>query len=195
MSASARVPGRLPPTARLLGTLAMLVAIAGLPPAHAPWLWVPTLLWIAIFVLAGAPWRPLLRRLLWLSPLIAGTALGAALSGHGPDWRLLAWRSGLSLATVLLLGATTPFADLLDALRRLRVPSLLISVLALMHRYLAVIGDESARMQRARTARTLTRSRPLAWRNAASVVGVLFVRSTERAERVYAAMCARGWRT
>jgi cobalt/nickel transport system permease protein len=62
-----------------------------------------------------------------------------------------------------------------------------------MHRYLFVLRDESGRMGRARSARTFTRGRRFAWLAAASVVGQLFVRASARAERIYDAMCARGW--
>jgi cobalt/nickel transport system permease protein len=63
-----------------------------------------------------------------------------------------------------------------------------------MHRYIFVLAEESARMARARASRTFNRNRPFAWVAAASVVGQLFIRASERAERVYDAMCARGWK-
>ncbi len=103
-------------------------------------------------------------------------------------------KSTLCLATMILLTNTTPFADLLRTLRRLRVPGLLITVLALMYRYLFVLIDEAERMQRARRSRTFSARRAHVWASLATLGGQLFVRSTERAERIYAAMCARGWR-
>ena len=48
-------------------------------------------------------------------------------------------------------------------------------------------------MRRAGASRTFTPRRAWAWHAGASVVQ-LFIRSSERAERIYAAMCARGWR-
>jgi energy-coupling factor transporter transmembrane protein EcfT len=50
-------------------------------------------------------------------------------------------------------------------------------------------------MVRARRSRTFSRDRASVWRSSASVIAQLFVRSSERAERIYAAMCARGWKT
>jgi cobalt/nickel transport system permease protein len=79
-------------------------------------------------------------------------------------------------------------------LRRLRLPKLLVTTLALMYRYLFLLTDEAQRMQRARAARTFRVDRARSWRAAATMVAQLFVRSTERAERIYAAMLARGWR-
>jgi cobalt/nickel transport system permease protein len=63
-----------------------------------------------------------------------------------------------------------------------------------MHRYLFVLLDEMERMQRARRSRTFVASRTSVWRGSAQVAALLFVRASERAERVYLAMCARGWR-
>ena len=95
---------------------------------------------------------------------------------------------------MVVLANTTPFADLLQVLRRAHVPALLVTTLALMYRYLFVLVDEARRMKRARMSRTFTAQRSVQWRTLATVVGQLFVRTTERAERIYAAMCARGWR-
>ena len=94
----------------------------------------------------------------------------------------------------LVVTSTTPFAELLRTLRALRVPALLVTVLALMYRYLFVLVDEAERMQRARRSRSFSGRRVHAWASLATLAGQLFVRSSERAERIYAAMCARGWR-
>jgi cobalt/nickel transport system permease protein len=103
-------------------------------------------------------------------------------------------KSTLCLFTVILLSNTTPFSDLLLALKRFGVPKLLITILALMYRYLFVLIDEAERLSRARSSRTFSDSRLLRWHTLASLIGQLFVRSTERAERIYAAMSARGWK-
>jgi cobalt/nickel transport system permease protein len=137
----------------------------------------------------------LLRRLLLLSPFVAGVIAANAFraDSHG-DWRLLAARSGICLLAVILLSNSTPFSQMLAVLRRVHVPPLLITTLALMHRYLFVLVEESERMRRARASRTLRRSRRARWRVLGSVVGQLFLRASERAERIYDAMCARGWK-
>ncbi|MEI2701488.1 MAG: CbiQ family ECF transporter T component [Baekduia sp.] len=54
--------------------------------------------------------------------------------------------------------------------------------------------DEAERMRRARAARTMTRRRWHVWRMSSGVIGRLFVRASERAERLYGAMLARGWK-
>jgi cobalt/nickel transport system permease protein len=108
--------------------------------------------------------------------------------------------SWLSVQVALLLAFTTPFHDLVDALRELRLPRILVSIISFMYRYLAVLGDEASRMMRARDARSAigpdgTAGGSLRWRATVTgrMVGSLFLRAYERSERIYAAMQARGF--
>jgi cobalt/nickel transport system permease protein len=109
-------------------------------------------------------------------------------------------KSWLSLQAALLLAYTTAFADLVDALRALRIPALIVSIISFMYRYLAVLSDEAGRMSRARRSRSAEAPKgrsggPLAWRArvTGAMVGSLFIRSYERSERIYAAMLSRGF--
>jgi cobalt/nickel transport system permease protein len=137
----------------------------------------------------------LFRRLLVLSPFVLGVVLVNAFQPAGRDkWLAVAAKSVLCLLTVILVSNTTPFSQILRVLKSIHVPALLITTLALMYRYLFVLMDESERMRRARASRTFTRGRRFHWNTLATVVGQLFVRASERAERIYDAMCARGWK-
>ena len=186
---------RWPAAAKMAVALGLLFGTALVPAGWTAWFEVVTLVLVAVMVLGKIPPGPVLRRLLALSPFVAGVALAAAWHPGGTlDWKITALRSGLCLATVILLAQTTPFGEMLAVLRRARVPALLVTTIALMQRYLFVLADETERMGRARASRTFTRGRWFAWRTAATVVGQLFVRASERAEHVYDAMCARGWR-
>jgi len=109
-------------------------------------------------------------------------------------------KSWLSVVVAVLLTATTPMPALLGALRWLRVPRLLVATVAFAYRYLFVVADEAGRMLRARASRSAAlpgrrAGRSLRWRArvAGHLAGTLFVRSIDRAERVYAAMLARGY--
>ena len=97
------------------------------------------------------------------------------------------------LLIMVLLSNTTRFADPAEVLRALRVPRILVATLGLMYRYLFVLTDERNRMQRARRARTFTAGRWEEWKAQATTIAHLFVRCTERATRIHAAMCSRGW--
>lgn len=109
-------------------------------------------------------------------------------------------RSWLSVQMAILLTATTPFPDLMHALQHLRVPAVLVSIIAFMYRYLYVLSEEATRLLRAREARSartagLKSGGNIAWRAkiAGQLVGQLFLRSLERSDRVYQAMVARGY--
>jgi cobalt/nickel transport system permease protein len=134
-------------------------------------------------------------RLLVLSPFVLGVVLVNAFQPAGRvNWLGVAAKSVLCLLTVILVSNTTPFSQILRVLKSIRVPALLITTIALMHRYLFVLMDESERMRRARASRTFTHGRRFHWHMLATVVGQLFIRASERAERIYDAMCARGWK-
>ena len=62
-----------------------------------------------------------------------------------------------------------------------------------MHRYLFVLADESARMRRARASRTFTAGRRFRWHTLSTIIAQLFLRASDRADRIYNAMQARGW--
>ncbi len=111
-------------------------------------------------------------------------------------------RSWLSVQAAILLTATTQFPDLMHALRHLKVPSILISIISFMYRYLFVLVDEALRLLRAREARSARlvndgkHGGTVFWRAkvTGNMVGQLFVRSFERSDKVYNAMLARGYR-
>ena len=148
------------------------------------------------FLLAGRiPPRPVFARLLVLEPFAAGVALMALFQPGGPAF--FAWilaRSTVCLLTLVLLSATTPFTDVIAVLRRARVPALFLTTLALMYRYLFLLAEETRRMRRAQAARTFRREdRATVWRHTARLIGRLFIRTHDRAGRIYSAMLARGW--
>jgi cobalt/nickel transport system permease protein len=186
---------RLPAGVKLGAALVMIVGTVVAPGINHGWpLGVALILLVAI-VLSRLPLWFLFRRLLALSPFVLGTALANAVQPAGrTGWVDVALKSTLCLATITVVSNTTPLGEILRVLRRLRVPGLLITTIALMHRYLFVLADEAERMRRARLSRTFTRRRPHYWRALASLIAQLFTRASERAERIYDAMTARGWK-
>jgi cobalt/nickel transport system permease protein len=136
-----------------------------------------------------------LRRLLVVQFFIAGIALLSLLTPPArPVVLSTIIKSNLCVLAMLLLTWTTPFHEILAVLRQLRLPTVLLTTLALMYRYLPVLGEETWRMERARASRTFSRRRRSAWNNLAEIIARLFIRSADRAERIYLAMCARGWK-
>ena len=186
---------RLSAGVKCLAALVLLLAVILLPAARTAWFGGLAVFLAVVAALSRVPLRFLALRLLMLEPFALGVALLALFQHEG--WKafvLLMVRSTLSLSVLILLSNTTPFAELLRVLKLIRVPALIVTCLALMYRYVFILIDETERMHRARACRTFVKHRRQAWRTASEVIGQLFVRSTTRAERIYAAMCARGWR-
>jgi cobalt/nickel transport system permease protein len=186
---------RLPAGLKLAAALVIVIVTATLPVGRWDAGLAIGLLLAAVAVAGRLPPGFVVRRLLTLEPLALGTAGLAFFQADGSRvFATLVMKTTLCLLAMIVLSSTTPFSDLLAVMRRARVPALLVSTLALMYRYLFVLADEAQRMRRARASRTFRPGRWWRWRAGATVIGQLFVRSTERAERIYAAMEARGWK-
>jgi cobalt/nickel transport system permease protein len=185
---------RAPATAKLVGAVAFVIAVALTPRGAWGVLAGAAVALVAASALAGVPPRLLLGRLLVVEPFALGVAVLSLFQpgGVGIFLTLLA-KSTLCLYGFVLIGMTTRFTDLLSALQTLRVPGLIVITLALTYRYLFLLVDEAGRMRRARLSRTCARAGRLDRGLTASVIAQLFLRSSERAERVYAAMSSRGF--
>jgi cobalt/nickel transport system permease protein len=71
------------------------------------------------------------------------------------------------------------------------MPRPLAVQLLFLYRYMTVLGEEAVRMTVAREQRG--GGRPLSIRLYGALVGRLLLRTWDRAERIYLAMCARGF--
>lgn len=184
---------RAPAALKLGASLALILGLAALPVEHSLWALggLPPLLLLA--VLARLNLKELLLRLSLAAPFLLGVASLALFQPHGLRAALgLLAKSAVCLCTLQLLARTTPLAELLRTLRRMHVPELLCEALALLARYSSLLIDEARRMRRARAGRTLRASRWHFWRAQGNSLGLLFVRSVSRAERIQIAMRARG---
>lgn len=208
---------RTDPRVKVILTLALILSVALLPEA-AWWAYAAAFgLLMAVTALARlSPWLVIRRALLGLPFLLAAVTVLFTVPGRtvwqGP-WGIemtdaglvrfasIVSRSLLSLAAAVLLTATTRVPDILHALRHLRVPAVLVGIIAFMYRYLFVLVEEVQRLLRARAARSarlpdVRSGGTVGWRAtvAGYMAGQLFVRSLDRSERVYQAMQARGYR-
>jgi cobalt/nickel transport system permease protein len=186
---------RLPASLKLVLAVAIVVVTVSMPLATWAWFAGAALGLVATCALAHLPGGFVARRLVSLEPFVLGVSLLALLQpAGGRVFAGLVLKSTLCLLTMIVLSSTTAVADMLQVLRNLRVPAILVTTLALLYRYLFVLVDESQRLGRARASRTLVPSRRRTWFLLGSGLGMLFVRASERAERIYAAMLARGWK-
>ncbi len=107
-------------------------------------------------------------------------------------WNVLI-KAYLSILCMIVLALSTKFSNLLKALENMKCPKLMTMILAFMYRYIYVLADELMRMKRARDSRTVGGKRWFHIKALANMLGVLFIRAYERGERVYLAMCSRGF--
>jgi len=185
------------PPAAIKATFALILILITVIPPRPPILLFAgvAVLLLALIAASRIPVLFFLKRLLLFEPFILAVAALALFQPGGlPKFVMLAAKSTLSLVTVILLSNTTPFQDLLRVLRRVRAPSAFVTMMALMYRYIFVLVDETQRMRRARQSRTFGKTHEGTWLFLSRVIGQLFLRTTERAERIYAAMSARGWK-
>jgi len=114
----------------------------------------------------------------------------------------IALKSWISVQAAIVLAASTPFPEILLAMRAIRLPRLIVAIFGLMWRYLFVLADEVLRMNRARAARSghpdIPRGRvggSIVWRARVTgrMAGSLFLRAFERSDRIFMAMVSRGY--
>lgn len=120
-------------------------------------------------------------------PFIA-TSEGVALAG------LITVKSNAIVLTLMALMATIGVQDLGPAMQRLKVPNKLCHILLFTYRYIFVIYQEYLTMRQAMSARGFTpKTDSHTYRSYAWLVGMLLVKSWDRAERVFGAMRCRGY--
>jgi cobalt/nickel transport system permease protein len=191
---------RLDARVKLIAALALIVTMVAMPIAAWRWHGGAGLLLAFVAGLSGIPPRELARR--WLGLFVLVAFLAALIAPAHPErarFGLVAVaasiliKNGLALMTMIVLAGTTPFHRLLGGLRKLGVPPVLVTTLQFMERYRHVLVDEVDRMATARRARTFSRRGALSWSLLGGLIGMLFLRTVERGERVHDAMIARGW--
>jgi len=107
---------------------------------------------------------------------------------------LLVGRIATSLSLVLLLTLTTPWAELLKALRSARVPTIYVQTLGMALRYLILLSRVVEERHLAKKSRTIRLGKP--WQEQrwiAGEIGALFKRSMQISGEVHRAMAARGY--
>ncbi len=172
---------------------------------------------IAAVMASRIPWSRPLRRLAAMSgfltmflivvPLTAPAVPGETLIVLDPFSSLILHGEGLRLATLVVvkacaiallmepLLATAPLAVTLQALAALRLPNAICQMILLAHRYIHVLGHEARRMHRSMRLRGFAPRTDLATLRAyGNFLGMLFVRSFDRTQRVFEAMQSRGYR-
>lgn len=197
---------RVSPTAKVLATACFLTVLGSFQRLEVSSLLPLAVFPVALAIFGDVPFGALLRKVLLglpfmlllgaFLPLLDSTPvlrIGAVeVSGGWLAFGSLVVRGTLAVATATALVAVTGFGDVCAGLDRLAAPRVFVQQLLFLYRYLYVAGEETQRGLLARDLRS--HGRPMAWREYPSFIGNLLLRSWERAERVHAALLARGFR-
>jgi cobalt/nickel transport system permease protein len=207
--AAARLRGPLSglaPEAKVAGLVAFLLVVAVTPPGSPRALTAQGLVAVATATLALVDWRAVAARLSLDLPL-AVLAVTYAVAGRGPDVEVLGLplsepglRAGLAvlakatigIVAVSALAASSSVPEIVAGLGRVGAPGWFLRLVALTARQLHVLRTDLARLRLAVAVRSGSGRRTVALASGARSLGSLFVRSTERADRLQLAAALRG---
>jgi cobalt/nickel transport system permease protein len=163
----------------------------------------PLMLATAGHIAAG----PVLKRIALISPFIlfmaagnlvldrqpAFTIAGITVTGGMVSAAVIVSKTMITLSALLSLISGMPFHRFGTALRSLGVPGVFVTQLLLVYRYSSLLADEAGMMQKARDLRSFggKGKGPVV---TARLIGSLLLRTTAKAERIFMAMEARGFR-
>jgi cobalt/nickel transport system permease protein len=200
---------RLPAEAKVLATIAVVLAVVATPREQVWAFGLHLVVLLALVVVTRLPAGAVLRRLRIEIPFLLFAVL-LPIVGRGPrtsigwlpfslseeglwaGWNIAA-KGTLGVLAAIVLSSTTPVAELLRGVERLRAPRVMVAIAGFMVRYLDVVVGEAGRMRVARVSRGDDPRWLWQARATAATAGTLFVRSYERGERVHLAMLARGY--
>jgi len=198
---------RLDPRAKVVATMLFAVAVVSFQRYEVLSLFPLFLFPVLMAAVGDIPAGFVARRVVAVSPFAVfvgmfnplfdtGTVAiggGVTVSAGWGSFASILVKFALTISAAILLIATTSFPGICRGLRGLGVPALFVSQLLFLYRYLFVLTEEAMRVVRARDMRSFGR-RGTGVGVFARIVGTLFLRTVERAERVYGAMLARGFR-
>ncbi|OGS19980.1 MAG: cobalt ECF transporter T component CbiQ [Elusimicrobia bacterium RIFOXYA2_FULL_39_19] len=107
-------------------------------------------------------------------------------------WNSL-FKAWFAIMAMILLSSTTSFPLMLKGLALLKVPFILIMILSFMYRYIFVLIDKAQKLNRAVKLRHFSLNNFKQIKIIANMIGLLFIMTYEKGERIYQSMVSRGF--
>ena len=186
---------KLNPKSKIIFLFGLLVLIIFSPIKFIPlFLFYGSLVTVLIY-LSKIPVQFVLKRLMEILPFVILITLSVLFQKQGYILFLSCLiKSVLAVMLTLIVSSTTKFVQLLEALRQLKFPRIFIKLLSFMYRYSFLLEDQLLRARRAYASRNINPKNNLPRvRILGNILGSVLIRTYERAERIYLAMCARGY--
>jgi cobalt/nickel transport system permease protein len=199
---------RLDPRSKVIVTMIFVITVVSYPKYEVMSL-IPFFIFpVLLITLSDTPLLLIMKKVLFVSPFAlfigifnplfdAGTVTlwhGVHISAGWISLLSIMMKFTLTISAALLLIATTSFPGICNALQRLGVPMPFTSQLLFLYRYIFVLMEEAMRMVRARDLRTVgAHAHGAGIKIFVRLIGLLFIRTVERAERIYQSMLSRGF--
>ncbi|OUJ18273.1 Energy-coupling factor transporter transmembrane protein EcfT [Methanonatronarchaeum thermophilum] len=197
------------PKTKIISTLILITSIVLLQNLIA--LTIALTLIIGIITLSKLPIKKLIKRLKWIFLFAAAIFLFVPFFTAGdPVFTILfltATYEGLTMASIISLKMisimtlsltiimTTKIEEILRALNELGIPQTFIEIFFLTYKYIFVIYEETEKSMMSAKARGYKpKAKPSKLKILGNIIGMIFVRSYDRSQRVHKAMMARGYR-
>lgn len=196
----------LNPVCGLVVTVAYLIAMLSVHVDN-----IGMLLWFAIYPIVAAPllgvtFGSVFKKSLYTLPFIVfigifnpifdatpALSFGAVTVSRGwISFTSIVMRGLMSVQAIMILVLACGFEGICRGMRKLGVPSFLVTQLLMVYRYMSVLLIELLTMRRARESRSYGNTR-LSLKMWGQMTGQLFLRTVSRSERINRAMLARGF--
>lgn len=160
---------------------------------------------VLMFTLGDIPVMPMWRRMALIlipvslvgiaNPFFDTTPVSLnhpAITGGMVSMVTLLLKGLFAVAATYLLMVTTTMDGFCSALRKLRVPAILVTVIMLLHRYIIVFLEEVSRMRNAYLMRA-PGQKGIYFKVWGPMTGMMLLRSIDKSETVYQGMTLRGF--
>lgn len=187
---------KIKPGIKLAVSLLLIILLSTLP--YKPLLYSVVFVFLFLVVtltLSKVPVMFIMKRILMLIPLLLPVIIlnYFFLSDGIFNSTVITLRSLLSVFVLVLLISVTRFRDLIKTFKQWHLPRIIILTLSFMYRYFFLLTDESEKMVRSVKIRSAGGSKLKMIKIYSHILGILFVKSYERSDRVYKAMVMRGF--
>lgn len=197
---------RLDPRIKVIVTFIFILTVVSFPKYEVSGL-IPFFLFpVLFFSLGDIPVKFIIKKILVVSPFVLFVGIfnpvldttvmynlyGVLISGGWISFLSIIIKFLLTISAALLLIATTSFPGVCSSLQKLGIPEIFVSQLLFLYRYIFVLMEETMKIVRARDMRTFGK-KGQGVKIFVNLIGVLFIRTIERSERIYQAMLSRGF--
>ncbi|MGL4599943.1 MAG: energy-coupling factor transporter transmembrane component T family protein [Plesiomonas sp.] len=197
----------LDPRAKILSSLAVLLAIVS-QNSYAVTSLLPLLIFpVVVMALADIPFKFLLGKLLFMLPFSLMLGLMNPILDHNQwltPWGSMVSAGWLSLISIvlrvllcvsisILLFSTSGIKPIVTALQRLKVPRVLTTQIYLLYQFFFVVAEEFISMLQAYSMRRIKRKKAVQFKFYTQLLKILFIRAMDRCVRIHQSMLARGF--